>query len=125
MVLTKKTPHFSQSAHRGGVFMTKSELARHDGRDGRPAYVAVNDAIYDVTASPLWTGGDHQGSHQAGADLTEALKNAPHVRAVVERFPVVGRLEAEPPPKTAGGGKGLIIGIVIAVIVLLAVLLFR
>ena len=105
--------------------MTKSELARHDGRDGRPAYIAVNDTIYDVTASPLWTGGDHQGSHQAGADLTEALKNAPHVRAVVERFPVVGRLEEEPPPKAASGGKGLIIGIIFAAIVLLAVLLSR
>ena len=105
--------------------MTKSELARHDGRDGRPAYLAVNATIYDVTASPLWAGGDHQGAHQAGADLTEALKNAPHVRAVVERFPVVGRLEEEPPPTAAKGGKGLIIGIIIAAIVLLAVLLFE
>jgi predicted heme/steroid binding protein len=106
--------------------MTKSELARHNGRDGLPAYVAVNGTIYDVTASPLWTGGDHQGSHQAGADLTEALKKAPHVRAVVERFPVVGHLEEEPQPKAAaGGGKGLIIGIIIAAIVLLVVLLSR
>jgi len=105
--------------------MTKSELARHNGRDGQPAYIAVNGTIYDVTASPLWTGGDHQGSHQAGADLTEALKKAPHVRAVVERFPVVGRLEEEPQPKTTGGGKGLIIGVIIAAIVLVVVLLSR
>jgi predicted heme/steroid binding protein len=105
--------------------MTKSELARHDGRDGRPAYVAVNGTIYDVTASPLWQGGDHQGSHQAGQDLTEELKSAPHVRGVVERFPAVGRLEDEPPQPAAKGGKGLIIGIVIAAILLLAVFLSR
>jgi predicted heme/steroid binding protein len=105
--------------------MTKSELARHDGRDGRPAYIAVNDTIYDVTASPLWVEGQHQGSHQAGGDLTEALKSAPHVRSVVERFPVIGRLEEAPPPKAVGGGKGLIVGIIIAAIVLLAVLLSR
>ena len=78
--------------------MTPEELTRHDGRDGRPAYVAVSGTIYDVSNSPLWAGGDHQGLHQAGGDLTEALKSAPHVRAVIERFPAVGQLE-EPPPK--------------------------
>jgi predicted heme/steroid binding protein len=125
IVLIEKTPHFSSSAQQGGIFMTNSELARHDGRDGRPAYIAVNGTVYDVTTSPLWTDGNHQGSHQAGGDLSEALKSAPHVRAVVERFPVVGRLEADPPPKAAGGGKGLIIGVIVAVIVVLAVLLSR
>lgn len=79
--------------------MTKEELAKFDGRDGRKAYVAVNEKVYDVSGSPLWQGGDHQGMHQAGADLTEALKSAPHVRAVVERFPVVGPLEEPEPPK--------------------------
>ena len=79
--------------------MTKEELAKFDGRDGRKAYVAVNEKVYDVSESPLWQGGDHQGMHQAGADLTEELKSAPHVRAVVERFPVVGRLEEPEPPK--------------------------
>jgi len=105
--------------------MTRTELAKHDGRDGRPAYIAVNGTIYDVTASPLWQGGNHQGSHQAGHDLTEELKGAPHVRAVVERFPVVGRLEEEPPPKASSHGKGLIIGIITAAILLLAVFLSR
>jgi predicted heme/steroid binding protein len=107
------------------MVMTNSELAKHDGREGRPAYVAVNGTIYDVTASPLWTGGDHQGSHQAGHDLTEELKSAPHVRAVVERFPVVGRLEAEAPKKAASHSKGLIVAIITAVVLLLAVLLSR
>ena len=105
--------------------MTKSELAKHDGRDGRPAYIAVNGTIYDVTASPLWQGGAHQGSHQAGADLTEELKSAPHVRGVVERFPAVGRLEADAPQPAASHGKGLIIAIVTAAVLLLAVLLSR
>lgn len=105
--------------------MTKQELAQHDGRDGRPAYVAVNGTIYDVTASPLWQGGDHQGSHQAGHDLTEELKSAPHVRAVVERFPVVGRLEEVVPQKVVSPGKGVLLAIITAAILLLAVLLAR
>ncbi|TRO83282.1 cytochrome b5 domain-containing protein [Desulfuromonas acetexigens] len=79
--------------------MTKEELAKFDGRDGRKAYVAVNEKVYDVSESPLWQAGNHQGMHQAGADLTEELKSAPHVRAVVERFPVVGHLEEPEPPK--------------------------
>ncbi len=76
--------------------MTKEELAAFNGNNGQPTYVAVNGIIYDVSASKLWAGGNHFDSHQAGQDLTEELKKAPHVRAVVERFPTVGRLE-EPP----------------------------
>jgi predicted heme/steroid binding protein len=106
--------------------MTRSELAKHDGRDGRPAYIAVNGTIYDVTSSPLWKEGEHQGSHQAGADLTEELKSAPHVRSVVERFPVAGHLDEETPPKkVASHGKGLIIAIITAAVLMLAVLLSR
>ena len=86
--------------------MTREELAQNDGRDGRKAYAAVNGTIYDFSESTMWVGGDHQGAHQAGQDLTEELKDAPHVRAVIERFPVVGRLEeAAPAPATSGRGK--------------------
>jgi len=79
--------------------MTKEELAKHDGKDGSKAYVAVNGKIHDVSASDLWAGGDHQGLHQAGCDLTDEIKSAPHVRAVVDRFPVVDHLEEPEPPK--------------------------
>jgi len=106
--------------------MTREELAYYDGREGRKAYIAVNDTIYDVTTSPLWADGDHQGSHQAGEDLTDELQTAPHVRAVIERFPVVGKLTASAPPAAAAGGSAkVIIGLVAAVIlgVLLLVLL--
>jgi len=83
--------------------MTLEELSQYDGRNGRKAYVAVQGKIYDVTQSPLWAGGDHQGDHQAGGDLTEELKSAPHVRAVIDRFPVVAELTAAEP--SAGGRK--------------------
>ena len=108
--------------------MTKNELAKFDGRDGRPAYVAVNDTIFDVSTSPLWQGGDHQGAHQAGADLTEELKSAPHVRMVIERFPVVGKLEATaatPPAKTTMHIKAIILAIITAAILILVMKLSR
>jgi len=78
--------------------MTKEELAAFDGSNGQPAYVAVGMTIYDVSSSTFWVDGNHVGIHKAGQDLTEDLKSAPHVRAVVERFPVVGKLE-KPAPK--------------------------
>lgn len=69
------------------------ELARFDGRDGRPAYLAYAGKVYDVTDSFLWRGGRHQVLHRAGQDLTEALGQAPHGPELLERFPVVGILK--------------------------------
>ena len=93
--------------------MTLTELASHDGQDGRRAYVAVNNTVYDVTDSPRWQNGLHPPNHQAGQDLTEELAKAPHVRAVVERFRVVGALEAEIPSQTPGGSGKMTIGIIV------------
>jgi len=102
--------------------MTREELAQYDGREGRKAYVAVNGKIYDFTASRLWQQGDHQGEHQAGRDLTAELAKAPHVRAVVERFPVVGELQEAP---TADSSKYLrIVALAGAVLLVLGVLFF-
>lgn len=82
--------------------MKITELSSFDGREGRKAYVAVNGKIYDVSDSSLWHNGNHQGLHQAGGDLTEELSSAPHVRAVIERFPIVGYLENPEPEKKKG-----------------------
>ncbi|MEJ2197041.1 MAG: cytochrome b5 domain-containing protein [Desulfuromonadales bacterium] len=98
--------------------MTLAELAQNNGQNGRPAYVAVNGTIYDVTESPRWQNGQHPPDHQAGMDLTEELASAPHVRAVVERFPVVGTLEAEASAPTTGGSGKITVGIIIAAVVL-------
>lgn len=84
--------------------MTREELRQFDGRSGRKAYFAVNGKIYDASDSPLWTDGDHQGAHQAGADLSEELKSAPHVRSLIERCPMVGELE-ENPATTGSAGR--------------------
>jgi predicted heme/steroid binding protein/uncharacterized membrane protein len=59
----------------------------NDGREGRPAWVKVGDRIYDLTASPRWTDGNHFRRHQAGRDLEEALAGAPHGPEKLEGFP--------------------------------------
>lgn len=70
---------------------TAEELAKFDGREGRPAYVAFRGVVYDVTESAMWGGGDHEGLHSAGADLTAEHEDAPHDVYVTD-FPEVGRL---------------------------------
>ena len=82
--------------------MLIEELKQYDGSAGRPAYVAVNGKVYDVSESDHWVDGMHEGAHQAGADLTEELKMAPHVRSVIERFPVVDHIEEPEPEKKKG-----------------------
>jgi predicted heme/steroid binding protein len=71
---------------------TLEELAGFDGKNGRRAYVAVKSKVYDVTDDPLWTGGDHQGSHQAGRDLTAEIDLAPHGPENLDRVTLVGAL---------------------------------
>jgi len=74
---------------------TEKELKRFDGKDGRPAYVAFQGKVYDVSGSRLWQDGRHQGRHIAGDDLTEHMVNAPHGEETLTRFRVVGALSSE------------------------------
>lgn len=72
--------------------LTVDELAQLDGKEGRPAYIAYNENIYDVTGSKLWKEGNHVKKHMAGFDLTNALKNAPHGADRLDSMPIVGQL---------------------------------
>lgn len=102
--------------------MTREELARYDGKEGRRAYVAVNGKIYDFTDSPLWRQGSHVKQHLAGTDLTEDLLKAPHVRAVVERYPVVAELREA--SKTEAASRIPLAGVVGAMLILGITLFF-
>ena len=77
--------------------MTIDELKKYNGRNGAKAYVAYRDNIYDVTESPVWKEGEHEGVHFAGEDLTAQLAGAPHGDEVFKGFPVVERLETAEP----------------------------
>jgi predicted heme/steroid binding protein/uncharacterized membrane protein len=88
--------------------ITRDELAGMNGKQGRPAYVAVDGLIYDVSASPMWKGGEHMDAHDAGLDLSADIRNAPHPMERVKDFPVVGVLEgtAVPTPLKAAPAPG-------------------
>lgn len=74
---------------------TLEELATYNGKDGQPAYVAVDGVVYDVTDVPEWANGEHKNGLTAGKDLTEEIKNqSPHGLSVLADLPVVGKLAA-------------------------------
>ena len=68
------------------------ELAKADGKDGRPSYIAYQGKVFEVSDSKRWKNGSHMRRHAAGADLTADLQAAPHGEEVFERFPQVGTL---------------------------------
>lgn len=67
---------------------TRAELAQYNGLNGRPAYAAVNNTIYDI--STVFVQGKHF-THLAGQDLTGAFLRQ-HVPSALAGYPVVGRL---------------------------------
>jgi predicted heme/steroid binding protein len=75
---------------------TREELAQYNGQDGKPAYVAVNNAVYDV--STVFTQGTHF-THLAGQDLTGSFLRQ-HVPAALSGYPLVGELVDQ------GAGEG-------------------
>jgi predicted heme/steroid binding protein len=71
---------------------TAEELKQFNGQEGKPVYLAFDGKVYDVTDSSFWQGGNHLGAHQAGNDLTEAMKSAPHSDDVLSKMKQIGVL---------------------------------
>ena len=77
---------------------SREELAKFNGENGQPVYIAHGDKVYDVSESKLWKTGSHMRRHQAGTDLTEEIGGAPHSVEVFEKFPQVGILKPAKDP---------------------------
>jgi predicted heme/steroid binding protein len=71
---------------------TANELAENNGRNGKPAFIAFEGKVYDVSESPLWLDGDHMGAHEAGKDLTIEMELAPHRNETLEKVRQIGVL---------------------------------
>lgn len=72
--------------------LTLTELKKYNGQNGKPAYIAVEGIIYDVTNVSHWKNGTHNGQN-AGRDLTEALQGAPHGEDVLKDLGIVGKVK--------------------------------
>ena len=69
------------------------ELVQYDGSNGKPAYVAVNGIIYDVSIDATWGGGTHFSLY-AGKSLTAQFTKCHGGRLdVLRNLPQVGNLE--------------------------------
>ncbi|MDK2780863.1 MAG: hypothetical protein PWP61_1160 [Trichococcus sp.] len=70
---------------------TLEELSQYNGKDGQPAYVAVDGVVYDVTNVEAWKDGEHKQGLTAGNEWTEEITNqSPHGIKVLEGLPIVG-----------------------------------
>ncbi len=73
---------------------TVEELSEFNGKNGKPAYVGYKGKVYDVPGSFHWKKGNHW-THEAGTDLTEAMKDAPHFDDLLVPFKIVGTLKSK------------------------------
>jgi membrane-associated progesterone receptor component len=83
------TPPLSQPNQRT---FTIGELATFTGKNGKPAYVAVNGIVYDVTNNRAWAAATHFGLI-AGKDYTQEFASC-HAgqQSILATLPAVGRL---------------------------------
>lgn len=72
--------------------VTRQELETNDGKNGKPAYIAYQGKVYDVSESSFWMEGEHMGMHNAGKDLTDDLEMAPHRDENFNKVKFVGEL---------------------------------
>lgn len=70
---------------------TIEELAQYNGKNGNPAYVAVNGIVYEVTNNAAWAAATHFGL-SAGNDLTTLFASCHSGSDILSRLSVVGNL---------------------------------
>ncbi|HEX2927718.1 MAG TPA: cytochrome b5 domain-containing protein [Ruminiclostridium sp.] len=71
--------------------LTLRELSQFNGKDGNPAYVAVNGIIYDVTDNAAWAAALHFGL-TAGKELTGEFASCHGGQSILSKLKVVGKL---------------------------------
>jgi len=70
---------------------TLEELSLYDGKLGKPAYVAIEGIVYDLSKKETWTGGSHFGL-TAGKDLTAQFNSCHGIAKIISNLPKVGTL---------------------------------
>jgi predicted heme/steroid binding protein len=73
--------------------VSKDQLAKHNGKDGQPCWVAVDGTVYLIEDFSVWSNGEHTTSNglaYCGADLSKVIDQAPHGRRVLDELIVVG-----------------------------------
>lgn len=70
----------------------KETLAKYNGKDGMPGYVAVDGIVYDITDVAAWQS-PHAGQFEPGKDFSDEIRQSPHGLKNLENLKVVGIYE--------------------------------
>ncbi len=81
-----------QGFERNQTTFTLQELSKFDGKNGNPAYVAVNGTVYDVTGNAAWAAATHFGL-SAGRDVSGEFSSCHAGQPILNELRVVGRLK--------------------------------
>ncbi len=76
--------------------VSKTELAKADGKNGHDCLVAVDGTVYKIADFSLWQNGQHTPSNglaYCGADLSKVIDKAPHGRSKLNILPKIGPLK--------------------------------
>jgi len=74
------------------IIFNKETLAKYNGKDGMPGYVAVDGVVYDVTDVAAWQS-PHAGQFEPGKDYSEEIRQSPHGLKNLKKLKVVGSYE--------------------------------
>ena len=85
---------------------TLEELAQYDGSNGKPAYVAIEGIVYDLSKVSAWKGGKHFDGNTAGKDLTAQFKSC-HGMSTLKNLPKVGVLKVNNGMNAVPVNKGI------------------
>lgn len=84
-------PQQSEHSQQNQRDLTLQGLAEFNGKDGNPAYVAVNGVVYDVTNNAAWAAATHFGL-TAGKDLTGEFASCHAGQTILNKLKIVGKL---------------------------------
>lgn len=76
--------------------VSKTELAKANGKNGHICYVAVDGTVYQIKDFSLWQNGEHTTSNglaYCGADLSKVIDQSPHGRKILEILIKIGPLK--------------------------------
>jgi len=73
--------------------MTMKEVKEFNGKNGKKAYIVVDNVVYDVTNVKSWKNGKHKMGIVAGSDVTKFLSRSPHGASVLNNLKIVGKIK--------------------------------